>query len=384
MIKRLLQDSQKAIRALATGTIVILCDGIPYRFEKVPVKKILNWIRVEASIKVKPQKPWGFPTHLQIEPGNGCNLNCALCPVTTGMKRESGQMELELFKKTIDETGDYVFLILLWDWGEPFLNPHIYEMIAYARERGIKIVSSSNGHLFAQAEHAKKVVQSGLDTLIFAMDGITQESYERYRCGGNLATVLEGIRQVVSHKRAVGSSTPLVNLRFIVMKDNEHEIPAVKELARSIGVDVLTFKTLNPSFEYGVTLDQDNEFIPEEKRYRRFSYDDEDHQRLRVKNNPCKNLWNCAVIHWNGIICPCSFDPDEKYVLGDQRSDTMRNNWSGEPYRRMRESFRRKWEDIPLCRDCSYAYRGGSCYNETIAEAIFFNQGDDKITRLPE
>ena len=368
-----------AVTALVTRTVVIQCDGIPYRFEKVPMKKLINWIRVEASLYVKPERPWGLPTHLQVEPTNCCNLKCALCAVTTGMKRPSGQMDPELFKRIIDETGDYLFLIILWNWGEPFVNPYIYEMIAYARERGIKIMSSSNGHLFAQTEHAKKVVESGLDTLIFAMDGITQESYERYRCGGRLETVLDGIRAVVAQKRALGSLTPLVNLRFIVMKDNEHEIPQVEDLARSLGVDVLTFKTLNPSFEYGVTLDQDNEFIPKDRRYRRYRYDERDHRRVRVKNNPCKNLWNCAVIHWSGVICPCSFDPDERYKLGDLRTDTLRNNWSGEPYRRMRSRFRRNWEEISFCRDCSYAYEGGSCYDEMIAEAIYFTpeQGVD-------
>lgn len=38
-------------------------------------------------------------------------------------------MTMDLFQRIIDELGDFLFLILLWDWGEPFLNPHIYDMI---------------------------------------------------------------------------------------------------------------------------------------------------------------------------------------------------------------------------------------------------------------
>lgn len=370
-----MSNSWKALKALATRRVEIRCDGIPYRFEEVPLQKLLNWILVEASLYVKPEKPWGLPTHLQIEPTNRCNLKCALCPVTSGMERPSGDMDLALFKKMICETKGSAFLLLLWDWGEPFLNPRVFDMIAYAREHGIRVVSSTNGHLLAQGDHAEKVVRSGLDTLIFAVDGITPESYGRYRCGGVLETALDGIRKVVQQKLLLKSKTPLVNFRFIVMKDNEHEIPAVRELAASLGVDALTFKTMNPGFNYGVTPVHDTHSIPENQRYRRFVYGDGDRGPIRNTINPCKNLWNSAVIHWSGVISPCCNDPHEKNALGDLRSDSFANTWSGPLYRTMRRRFRLNWEEIPLCRDCTNAFKGGSRNDETVAETIFFSSG---------
>jgi MoaA/NifB/PqqE/SkfB family radical SAM enzyme len=57
--------------------------------------------------------------------------------------------------------------------------------------------------------------------------------------------VLQGIRTLVDRKRALNSNTPLINLRFLVMRHNEHEIPELLELAKSLGVDALTFNTLN-------------------------------------------------------------------------------------------------------------------------------------------
>jgi len=148
-----------ALKALVTRSIQIECDRIPYRFQNVPLKKILNWLCVEVSILIKPGRPWGWPTNLQIEPSTKCNLRCAICPLTEGMGRSTGYMDFALFKKIIDEIGDYVFLILLWDWGEPFLNPSIYEMISYARQKGIRTVSSTNGHSFTQIENADKLVR---------------------------------------------------------------------------------------------------------------------------------------------------------------------------------------------------------------------------------
>ena len=115
MSSNVILNFYKAIKALVTRSILIECDRIPYQFHNVPFKKILNWIRVEASIFIKPSEPWGFPTHLQIELSDLCNIKCAFCPVTEGMGRTEGHMDFTLFKKIIDETGDYVFLILMWD-----------------------------------------------------------------------------------------------------------------------------------------------------------------------------------------------------------------------------------------------------------------------------
>ena len=384
MLGGLISKTFQALKALSTRQVRIECDLIPYRFDHVPFKKIFNWLAVEASIYFKPVRPWGWPTHLQIEPTNRCNLRCSLCPTTIGMDRPLGHMGYQTFKKIIDEIGEYVFLILLWDWGEPFLNPNIYDMIFYAKKKGIKIVSSTNGHLFGNIDQAEKLITSGIDTIIFALDGISQETYEPYRQGGNLQTVLHGIRTVVERKKVLNSKTPLVNLRFIVMRHNEHEIPRLKDLARSLGVDALTLKTLNPCnldpySENNPEMRKQNELLPGDYVYRRFKYDATGLEVIRLRRNPCKQLWNNPVIHWSGAVCPCTYDPKEKSVLGDLNKNTFMEIWFGEAYRRLRRQFRQDWENILLCRECSYAYQGGNCAREIIAEASFFNPSDSEV-----
>ena len=366
----LIQKSFSALKALASRTVTIECDGIPYQFCDVPVKKILNWILVEASIFLKPARPWGWPTHLQVEPTNLCNLRCALCYVTEGLRRSSGHMSLDTFRRVIDEIGDYVYLILLWDWGEPFLNPSVYDMIAYAKEHSIKVVSS--GHIFATGDHAERLVRSGIDSLIFAVDGITQETYERYRGDGNLDAVIAGIKRVVAVKRALNTPTPLINFRFIVMRHNEHEIPMLEDFARPLGVDALTLKTLNP---YCGESDSEDELVealtPETSVYQRFEHG-QDRPRIRRERNPCKDLWNNPTIHWNGKVCPCTFDPHDEHVLGDLTQDTFKDIWMGEPYRRLRRQFRKAYQEIDVCSECTFAFEGGALSTETIVGAQFF------------
>lgn len=64
-------------------------------------------------------------------------------------------------------------------------------MIAHAKAKSVKAISSTNGLLFARADHAEALVRSGLDTIIFAIDGTTARIYEQYRQGGSLAAADE-------------------------------------------------------------------------------------------------------------------------------------------------------------------------------------------------
>lgn len=364
----------QALQAIATRRVVIECDLIPYHYQHVPLKKLLNWIRIEAGIAFNQRKPWGRPTHLQIEPSSLCNLKCALCPIAHGLDRDAGFMSPKLFQRIIDEMGDYLLLIMLWDWGEPFLNPDIYDMIAYAKKRGIKVVSSTNGHLIDRRQHAQQLVASGIDSIIFAVDGVCQETYEQYRKSGHVETVFSGLSKVVAAKRAMNSKTPFINLRFIVMQHNEHEIPQLIKFARDLGVDALTLKTLNPHSSGAACYDKNGDaaFLPLNPSYQRFRYDPLHGLRIRRRQNPCKVLWNNPTIHWNGKVCPCTFDVHDRNILGDLNHERFADIWWGERYTSMREQFRTDFRRIESCANCTYAFEGGACATEIIAEAHFF------------
>ena len=376
-MSRLLEFALETCRGLITRRIRLKSDTIPYLCEDVPRRKILNAVLTESSVFFKPLHPWGWPTHLEIEPSALCNLKCSLCPVSSGLKRPQGLMEFGTFTNILDAVGDYIFTLLFWGWGEPFLNPRAFDMIAYARAKGVKVISSTNGHLFAREEFADRLVRSGLDSIIFAIDGVSQSSYERFRQGGNLETVLKGIRTVAARKQALGSRTPLINFRFIVMAHNEAEIPLAKQLAPQVGADALTFKTLNPDNE-DVYVPLSSEFtggkalIPEEPRYRRFRAGSRGEPRIYRRRNPCKHLWNAPRIHWDGTVISCPYDADELFPLGNLRDRSFWEIWQGEAYRNMRRQFRDNWRQMPRCGDCSYAWEGGSCSHETIAEPIFY------------
>ena len=82
--------------------------------------------------------------------------------------------------------------MVLWDWGEPLMNPELPAMIRYAAERDIKAVTSTNGHFFKHEDYIAELLQSGLSTLIVAVDSVSADTYEVYRQEGDLTEVFTG------------------------------------------------------------------------------------------------------------------------------------------------------------------------------------------------
>ncbi|MEO5361229.1 MAG: radical SAM protein [Nitrospirota bacterium] len=358
LLRELMANAASAVKSLITRKIEIEYLGIKLKFTDIPLSKILNMIVSEGSAKtLKPKKAYGLPTILQIESSSNCNLKCVACPVPRGFKRPTGLMDFDIFKKVIDEIGDYVFVIFFWDWGEPFLNPQAYDMIKYAKESGIKIISSTNGHLFYDIDSAQKLVNSGIDALLVSVDGITQNTYEKYRRGGDIEKIKMSVKNIVKSKVILNSKTPLVILQLIIMNHNENDMAGYEEFARSLGADAITFVKFNTYFDRSREAPL-NDFLPLNNKLKRFIYNKENKEEKAVVKD-CKTLWNTTNIHSSGNVVPCCYDPDEHHVLGNIRESTFRDIWNNERYTRLRLKVKGNDTGDLICDKTVCAYKKG-------------------------
>lgn len=367
-LRDLRRKAGDAARALLTREIRIEFERIPLPVHGASYRQIRNWLAVEAGIALRRTEPWGLPTHAHVEPSSRCNLRCAYCPVGTE-QGPTGHMDPAVFRGFVDQVQDHALLLALWGWGEPFVCPSVYEMIAYAHAKGLRVLSSTNGHLFVKHEHAEGVVRSGLDALIVSLSGTSQEAYSRFRAG-RLDAALDGVRAIVAAKRRLGSRTPHVQLSFIVTDLAEREIPGLTDLARGLGVDGLSLKKMNTASVKPDPLRVD-EALPEDLRLRRFAYADDGVTRVRVADNPCKALWHNPTVRWDGTVNPCVYDFDGAHVLGDLRTAPFESIWRGTRYAEMRRRFRTGWQQIDICSRCTYAFAGGN-YTDVIADTWLF------------
>ena len=261
-------------------------------------------------------------------------------------------LQESLFKSVIDQLTGTLSYLTFYFQGEPYLNPKFPQMVQYASERGIYTATSTNAH-FLDQENARKTILSGLDRLIISIDGTTQEGYESYRVGGSLDKVIEGTKQLLRLRKEMKSQTPHVIFQFLVVRPNEHQIPAVYALANELGVDRVVLKTAQIyDFQNGSDL------IPQDDQYSR--YEKNNDGTYSIKNqllNHCWKMWHSCVVTWDGKVVPCCFDKDAHHVMGDLSKQSFQEIWNGPAYQEFRDSLLRSRSEIEMCRNCTEGTR---------------------------
>lgn len=311
--------------------------------------KTANLLRAEADLRLKRTQVRSLPYRLYIDPTNMCNLRCPLCATGQQLFPTTGRMGMDVFRSAIDQLRGVLYRVGLFNWGEPLLHPDILEMIAYARERDMATAISSNLS-FRRPGLAQGLVESGLEHLIVSLDGTTQEVYEQYRVGGRLDLVLDNVREIVDRKRSRGSRFPFVEIQFIVMRQNEHQVPDVERLGPHLGADTVT---LIPAF---VNIDNEADaakWLPREERLSRYDYTSKA-DRLLTQVETCEWLYRTAVVQWDGKVAPCCYWLGEETTFGDLRRDAFAEIWNNELFREARRVFHAPSGGPPdlICTSC--------------------------------
>ena len=312
-----------SIRLTSAYIWEIVEHSTPRKVGNALVAKAQKWLRRDVA--------WGMPFRYTIDPLNVCNLRCPLCPTGLGtLKRERGKMTLTDYQTIIDQIAPYAYRVELYNWGEPFLHPQIFDMIQYASQRRIAVRLSSNLNLF-NTDMAEKTVASGLDWIIVDVDGATQESYQKYRKRGELAKVLTNIRLLADAKRRLRSHKPYIVARVLVNRYNEHEIGQIERIARQSGADAFTAGTL---FIDTKSKAQVEEWLPLNEKLSYYTY-----------SAPLANVWHCAdlweslTINWDGGMAPCCWLHDKAHDFENALARPIREIWNGEAYVSSRRVF---------------------------------------------
>lgn len=316
------------------------------------VKRALNVVKIVLSFALSriTRRPvvWGMPVSYSIEPTNHCNLKCPECPSGLGaLTRPLGLLKLEDFKNWIDQIKGTGFYVQLFFQGEPYINKQLPEMIKYAQSQNVYISISTNGH-FVNEKNVDLVVENAPDKLIFSVDGLDEESYQKYRVGGTFSQADEGLRLLVKRKNEHGKKRPFIEFQFIVMKQNEDQLEEVKKYGSDVGVDKVVFKTMQvSSYESAVN------FLPSNKKYRRYILEN---GTFRIKNklkNHCFALWRTSVITWDGKVVPCCFDKDAEFELGVLNGKSFGEIWKSEEYNNFRKGVLDDRKGLDMCTNCT-------------------------------
>ena len=310
--------------------------------------KIWNLFRLKVLyIKAKHGKfatNVPLPAFASYEPTNICNLSCEMCPSGKGLlKRGRGVADMELYRRFIVENSRTLTNLILHFQGEPFVCQNLGEMITLARHNGIHTMFSTNGQLLS--ENIDLVRNAKPDYIVVSLDGLSQETYSKYRVGGNLQSVMDGLESL---SQLPSSERPYVELQFLVFSHNEYEIPKLKALKKRYHIDKITLKTaqIYDSSQVG--------FLPADKKYSRYEIENDGSFKLKKElKNHCKRLIFGAVVCFDGRVVPCCFDKDADFEFGNIANQSLSFIRNSENYLNFVKKVFTARNEIGICNNCT-------------------------------
>lgn len=168
-----------------------------------------------------------------------CNFRCSHCYSNSSSDCRDEELSLEEVKAIIDEFASIKVPVILLSGGEPLMRTDIFEIIEYAKSKGIKSSLSTNGSLIDD-EAAKKLRKLNMGYVGISLDGIRQHNDVFRGVDGAYDMALRGIRNCIANGQKVG-------LRFTLNKKNYKDIPFILDLMEREKVSRICFYHLVPS-----------------------------------------------------------------------------------------------------------------------------------------
>lgn len=334
-----MQESKKDIKSNATYSEIRADD--------------LEWPKHRSQEYWEYRKKWSeypekmkvpeFPLCLDIETTNICNLQCTMCSRTIqiedGTYSDIGTMPMDVYKKMIDEGSKYKLPSIKLNYlGEPLADKYIIERIRYAKEKGVIDVMFNTNASLLDEETAHQLLDAGLDSIYFSVDGISAETFNKIRIGTNYETVLKNIKNFMKIKNDGDYKHVQTRVSMTVLPGMEKEMEEFAKFWLPI-VGQVGYGEWVDARGKGTKIEVSNATVTTNYDY-----------------NPdfvCAQPFQRMFIMWDGVCTPCCPDVARKYVTGNVNNSSVKEIWDGLEYQRMRSAQTSgNYFNIDICKEC--------------------------------
>lgn len=351
---------------LARGRYDFTFDLMPMHSVNMSLRKRLNLFSAGLNLGYRRARPWSWPIHLEVELSSVCNLRCPLCPSGKNiLQRDKRMMDMDLYSRLMDEIGPYLLCVFLWAWGEPLLYPKLSKAIRIATDHGVIPIVSTNGQNLAEERILAELIQEPPVYLIVAIDGLTDETNSAYRIGARLERTLDGVHRLLDIKRERKQKLPILHMRYLAMKHNQHELKNVESFARDHGFDMLSIRGLS-------ILDSNDEvayqkLMPDLDTFQAYDYDAD--QRVKRDDFICQMAFCFPVVLADGSVVACDEDYNAEHSYG--RFDdavSFADIWFGPQATVVRRTIRDSYRSFAFCQRCPYMDREANTCSISIVD----------------
>ena len=336
-------DSQKKLfeQLMNTGHLNDQKDGLDVNFHQNPFdtpERYWNFIlnqghfgdyffnRINWFLGPKREYVTDYPLHVDLESASTCNMNCPMC--YRDQLEHTGQMDLDLFKKAVDECASNNLFSMRLSWrGETLTHPAIKEMIAYASKR-IKNVSFLTNAFYLDEDMIDHFIDAQVSYVAVSFDGV-KDIYEKIRHPAKFEENRERLEYLKQQKEKKGSVFPQVRLCTIwpAIKHNPEEYYSLMK-------DVSDYIVCNPYINFKGPMEIKQDFI-------------------------CQYPWERIVIGYNGDAQCCTGWNADDIILGNIAEKSIHDMWHSESMQNIRKIHSQgRRMDLNSCARCRHGSKG--------------------------
>jgi radical SAM protein with 4Fe4S-binding SPASM domain len=169
-----------------------------------------------------------------------CNLRCAHCYTDSAAKQYPDELSGDQCRAVLDDLAEFGVPAVLFSGGEPLMRPDLLELSAYARQRGLHVVLSTNGTLITP-ELARRFVELKLSYIGISLDSAEPAVHDEFRgMPGAFDRAMAGFDHCVAAGQKVG-------LRLTLTRHTAENLDRVFDLIEARRINRACFYHLCPA-----------------------------------------------------------------------------------------------------------------------------------------
>lgn len=181
-----------------------------------------------------------------------CNLHCPYCRRQD--YSDKGQAK-EVALQIIDKIAKDYQPLLIFSGGEPLCYPHLFEVVSFAQQRGLKTALATNATLI-DLVLAKKIKAASFHRVAVSLDGARSKTHDSLRDEGAFVKTMRGIKYLKSQVIEL-------QINVTVLRRNFKEILEIHNLCLELGIKALHIFAFVP-VGCGISMPQEERLSPGE------------------------------------------------------------------------------------------------------------------------
>jgi len=282
-----------------------------------------------------------------------CNFKCIHCYNENYYKEQHSEMSIDKWKNVINELKDLGCMEIMITGGEPFLYPHIFEILSYLESHNIMFSILTNGTLLNE-RHIEALGQyKMLRNVTVSLYGTKDETYKKITRGSyTVATVAKTVSKLKKNKVNVIA-------KYIFMKPNFEDAKTLDVFEETYDIIIdksytHIYTTLSGDVKSQLTLSLEN--IKELHDIKCLKIIDGCNPTIQCGRERCS-------INFNGDVAIC--EKLQSITFGNVNKKSLVELWKGKEL----EDFLQLQDLCALCVSCKrkkYCYRcNGLSYIES-------------------